>query len=302
MYKLASFPIRKRAVAALITVAIGYVFLTISSRLMSVGFGSITQVYMRLLGGSILSALVLRKSVRWDRLAKAPLTDYLILLLMGTIGYSVGVYFITLASLKTTLLNISVLLAVQPFIVMFYSLLVFREKIKPKLLIFLILSFLGVAIVSTKSFIPQLSHVGAGEIFVLLAAVCWGWYSICRRLLSKHFNTSEVTVVVMPIAFVSAFVFALIKQETFSVSSFFNWQVLLGLAIGSGLNLVSAQFENFAYANLELVFASQILLLENFFSPIFGWLLYNELVTLPQVIGALLIVASVYAANKIANT
>lgn len=254
---------------------------------------------MRLGGGSLLSLLILRKNIRWKQLVKAPKKDYLVLLIMGTVGYSLGVYFITLGALRTPLLDISVIQATLPFFVMIYAAIVLREKIRKNLIFFLLLSFLGVAVVATKSFIPILKNFGIGEFYVLLAAASWGWYSICRKLLSTYFNNSEITIIIMPIAFVSAFIFAIISHETVSLGSFLNPQVLLGLALGSGLNLVSAQFENFAFQQLEVVFASQILLLENFFAPFLGFLFYHELVSLPQFLGALLIVVGVYGANRL---
>ncbi len=292
---------KQLAILALIVVTIGFVFLSIAVRLMGNGFGPITQTYMRLGGGCLLSLIILRKNVRWKKLFHAPKKDYFILLFMGTVGYSLGVYFITLGALRASLLNISVLEATGPFFVMTYAAIVLKEKLNPKLLVFLLLSFVGVMIVATKSFIPILQNFGVGELFCLLAAAVWGWYSICRKLLSTYLNNSEITVLVLPIAFLSALIFAIIENEPFHVSALANPEVLLGLALGSGFNLVAAQFENFAFQQLEVVVASQIFLLENFFAPIFGFILYNELLVLPQVVGALLIITGVFGANILQN-
>lgn len=298
MAKQISHSKKRLAILALVIVALGYVFLNVAVRLMGNGFGPITQTYMRLGGGTLISAFILRKNIRWRKLLSAPKKDYLILFIMGTIGYSVGVYFITLGALQTPFLNISVIQATMPFIVMIYAAIVLREKLQKKLFLFLLISFLGVAIVSTNSFIPVLRNFSMGDLFVLLAAASWGWYSICRKLVSPFLNNSEITIIIMPIAFLSALLFAIFAREPFSVTSLFNPEVLLGLLLGSGLNLVSAQFENFGFQQLEVVAASQILLLENFFAPFLGYLFYHELVSFPEVVGALLIVSGVYLANK----
>lgn len=74
---------------------------------------------------------------------------------------------------------------------------------------------------------------------------------------------------------------------------------MLGLVLGSSLNIVCTFFENFAVKHLDSVFASQILLTENIFAFILGYLLYREQVTFQEFVGATIIIASVYGVNKL---
>ncbi len=286
------------AVFALMAVAASYTFLGIASRLLSEGFAPMTQVYLRLAGASLLTGVFFRTSIRWRHISKLPTRDYLPLLCMGTIGFSIAVYFITLGVLNTSLLNVAVILATMPFFSYILSVIFLRTSISPKQIALLLVSFIGVAIVATKSFTPRLTSFGKGEFFVLLSAITTAVFFIARKKLSSHLNNSEITLLVLSIASITSLFIASVLGESLSLVSFSNSHVLVGLMIGAGLNILVNKFEIFAFDHLDAGFGSQILMTENIFAPIFGFFLYREIVTVPELMGALLIIGSVYLSNK----
>src|SRR5258708_35086468 len=113
-------------------------------------------------------------------------------------------------------------------------------------------------------------------------------------MLSSHLSTVEISVVVMGIAFVSSFLSALFVKEQLSFAGFFNPVALLGLVLGGALNLVATTLETFAFRHINAVAGSQLLLLENVFAPIFGFVLYNEILLPVELFGALLVVSGVW--------
>jgi drug/metabolite transporter (DMT)-like permease len=222
-------------------------------------------------------------------------------LLMGVVGYGLSVYFITQGALHTKLINVAVIYSTVPFFTFFYSFVLLSKKPKSIQLLLLLFSFVGVAMVSTKSLLPQLTSIGIGELFVLLSAVCGAWYVIGRKLMTDTLNNYEISLLVMSIAFITTFSLALINKEHFSINSFSNVSVICGLLLGAGLNIVATLFENFGYKHLEAVFANQLLLSENVFALLFGYLFYQEIISFPEIIGSLLILMSVYITNKYIN-
>ncbi|MBI3577627.1 DMT family transporter [Candidatus Gottesmanbacteria bacterium] len=290
--------VKTLASLSLVAVAAGYVIMSVATRLLSHGFQPLTQVYLRLFLGLIIASLVFQKNIRPKALLSIPAKDYLPLLLMGVVGYALMVYFITLGALTTTLLSVSVVMATTPFFSFLYSYLVFKKPIKPVLLALSGLTLLGVTFIGAKSFVPALSNFGRGEVYVLIASACLAWFFVGRKMLSSHLNNSEITTVVMGIAAVSAFGLSLASGERLNLASFGNLSVLLGLVIGASFNVLATQFENFAFQHIEAGVGSQMLLLENVFAPIFGFFLYKEILTTPEIVGALLIVGSVFLANK----
>lgn len=290
---------RTLSIGFLVIVSASYTFLSIAARLLSEGFQPMTQVWLRIALGSLALTLILRKQLRWKHMLGMPVRDRWILLSMGTIGYSVAVYFVTLGAINAKLVNVSVIFASAPLFAYLYAYLFLKKPFDGKLLGLLLVSLLGIAVVATKSFVPLLAPFGVGEWYTLIATATMTWFFVGRKTLSAHLNTSEITIAVMAIAAVSGFLIALIRGETVALSAFANTHVLLGLAIGGFMNALVNPIEIYAFKHLDAVLGSQILLLETVFSLIFGFLFYAELATLPEFVGGLIIIGSVYIANKL---
>src|SRR5436305_1693079 len=95
--------IKQKAILALCIVAFCYTLLNVSVRLMSTGFGPFTQVYLRIALGFILTWLFFYKEVQPSKFLKINKKDWLLLILIGTLGYGLAVDFITLGVLQTKL-------------------------------------------------------------------------------------------------------------------------------------------------------------------------------------------------------
>ena len=291
---------KKLAVILLILCALGYSLLTISIRLMGKGLEPMTQVYLRVFLGFLISILFFRRKIDLGRFRKLKKKDVIALFLMGIVSYSVSVYFITLGALRTTLLNVAVVYSTVTFFAYFYSILVFKAKFKGTVVLLLLLTLTGIVFMSAKTFRPSFSNIGMGEVYVLLSAITLAWFGIGRKLISDKFNDQEITVASMLIAFVSAFILALLLGEKFALKDFLQLEVVIGLIIGAVINFLETYLQNFAFKHVNIVLGNQILLLESFFSLIFGYFFYRELFNLPVIAGALLVIGSIFVINKIA--
>lgn len=292
---------KRLAVWALVTVAVGYALLNLSIRLMDEGFGPITQTYLRILLGAVLAYFLFRKHIRPKVIRSISVRDTLVLLLMGVVGYSAGVAFITLGALNAKLVNVSVLTSTIPFFVAIYAFFVLRKRMKNAAVALLAVSFVGAAMVATKTFPPLLDAVGIGEIYVLLSAAAFAWYSVGRKMLSNQLNNYEISVLTMAVAAISSIVIAVVAGESLNMAAFLDPMVLVGLAIGVGFNIVASLFENFAFQHISVVAGSQLLLLENAIAPLLGYFLYAEVFGWYEAIGALLIIGSVIASVRLAK-
>ncbi len=290
---------RSLSIGFLVIVSAAYTLLSVGSRLLAEGFQPMTQVYMRVALGTCALLILLRKNIRWNNFRALSTRDIWILLSMGTLGYSVAVYFVTLGALNAKLVNVAIIFASVPFFSYVYSAVFLKKPIDFKLTALLFVSFIGISFVATKSFVPHLTAFGIGEWFTLLATATMAWFYVGRKLLSSRLNTSEITIAVMSIAVISGIGLALIRGETFSLTAFTNPHVLLGLAIGGFMNALVNPIEIFAFKHLDAVIGSQILLLENVFALIIGYLIYAETITFPELIGGLIVVGCVYVANRL---
>jgi len=290
--------LRLKAICALVGVAFLYASMNVAVRFLHQGFDTFTQIYLRIGFGFVIGLSVFGKKIRIRIIQKTSLKDWLILFMMGFGGFGMFVYFVTLGALEAKLLNISVILGVAPLFTYLYSLVFFKEKIKPIIIFFLFLSLIGISFIAGKSYGFSLSQFGRGEFYVLVSAALLGLFFIGRRMLSKHLNNTEITLITMGIACVTNLIFALGYKEPFVLQNVLNPIVMAGLVIGGFGNILSTKFETFAFQHIHPVIGSQILLSENIFSLFLGLFLYRELFGMPEFIGSALVIVSVYFANK----
>lgn len=289
--------VKTKAIIALLFVSLSYTLLGVGARMMGEGFGPLTQVYVRVAVGALLAILLFSRKIRWQNILNTPRKDYVGLILMGAVGYGLSVYFITEGVLRTTLLTVSVIYSTFPFFTYLYSALVFKRKLDWRLVGLIVISFWGVMMIAGRTVLPKFDALSIVALYVALSAATGAWYVIGRKLISNHLKQEELTVVIMTIATITILSGALITGEGMSWNAFSMLPVLIGLAIGAVLNLVSTYLDNFAFKILDEVFASQLLLSENIFAIFIGVVLYHERVYPIELLGALIICGSVFFSN-----
>ena len=123
------------------------------------------------------------------------------------------------------------------------ALVVFRERISPRL-------WLGIGLVTLSSILLSVEDVGslslsAGSLLVLLACVCWGFENNCTRMLS---GSDPVQIVVLKGIFsgLGALIVALLSGESFPAPGSAGMALALGF-VAYGLSIVF-----YIYAQREL--------------------------------------------------
>lgn len=286
------------AFLALAFVALGYSLSSVAIHFLSGGFGPFTQVYLRIGIAFLLSLAVFGREIKVQKLLNISKKDWLLLILMGTVGYGLAVDCVTLGVLNTKLLNVAVMSSNVPIFTFIYSIFFLRKHTNKILFILITLSIYGVFVIATKSFIPSINSFGIGEFYSLLFAAGIGCYSICRRFISKNINSREITVIVIFFAFISSFLVAMFMGEKLSVVGFSKPIVLLGLLMGVFFNFINTHLENFSFQYIKPAIGTQLLLLENVFAPLLGFIIFHEKVTSIEFMGGLIIISCVILANK----
>ncbi|MBI5151646.1 MAG: DMT family transporter [Candidatus Pacebacteria bacterium] len=289
---------KTRAMVMLMISALCYALLNVVARLLNLGFEPMTQTYLRIFLGAVVVGMIFSRKIRWSRLSHIPKQDWIYLTIIGVLGYGLMVYFISMGAIRAKLLNVAVVYATITMFTYLYSLIFFRKKFRWSIMIILFISLFGVAVLASKSYIPQLDHFGIGELFVLISAAMGAWYAVARKKLSTYLNNAEISFIVMSIASIATFLLALISGESFSFSSFSIPGVFIGLLLGATLNIISTYAENYAFQHIDAVVGNQMLLSENIFALVLGLTLYKEVVTPPELVGAVIIVGSVYVMNR----
>jgi drug/metabolite transporter (DMT)-like permease len=295
---LMKLSVKQLAVLSLCFVAFCFVLLGVVTRMMNEGVGPFMQVYTRI-GGAFLLALVLfYKKISFHKLKHISSKDWFLLTIMGSIGYGLAVIFVTFSILHTKLLNVAVISSTVPFFALLYVSVITKKSISPLQILFLIISFIGVYLIATKSLSLVIHSFGLGELYALLFAAGSGAFVVSRKFISKNLSNPEITVIIIFIAFISSFLGAMVMGEPLDFSGFSNPFVALGLVMGIILNVTTTQLQNFSFQKLNAVAGSQLLLLQNVFAPILGLLLYKETILPIEFLGAVLILIGVFGYYK----
>lgn len=289
------------AIMSLVLVALGYAALSVVVRLLDTAFEPSLGVALRVAGGLLLLLAIFRTKINFKKVKTIPSKDWRYLLLMGAVGYAMGVYFVSLAALKTSLFSVAVTTSTVPIFSYALSLLVLRQKFDARIMLLAITSVLGVSLVAGNGTLKGIP-LGSGEFYGLLFALGIAVFIVGRQKLSNHLNTPEISAVVMAIAAATALLLAFADGKLgIEAGKILTWQVAVGLLLGSSLNVVATVFETYATKVLSAVMAAQLLLTESVFGFIIGYLFYEEQAALASGAGALIVIASVYVTNRVQN-
>ena len=204
-----------------------------------------------------------------------------------------------LASLEHDV-NVSVIFSTVPIFVYLLAIIFLKRKWRYLVTGVLIISIWGVGVLSSGQLIPTLSSFGIGDFWVLLAAFFEAIWYLGIKLMENKLNSREITVIAQGIACITIFMLALrIGESLPQFSDFQSWQVIAGLLIGVLMNIIAPLLTIFAFKHLDEVFASQLFLSENIFALFVGYFFYGEMIGLISLLGAGIVVASVYKMNKL---
>ncbi len=286
-------PDRKKGILALITVTIFYASAGAVLRYLSYSFGLYQQIYLRTFIGLLLGFIFFRK-VDYGKLSKISVKEWLLL----TVRTASNVLAATLwvyATPITKLANIAFIDSLPLTAVL--SFLFVLEKASWKKVVWVAMSFLGVFVVSVKN-LSNLGSFGFGELVVFISGFFFAFRNISRRWQSKLLNDQEISQIMFAIGIVVLFFMSIAVGEkmAFPPMNILLWALLL---FGGIIMFANIYLTNYGFASVPAVLGNNILNLEGIFALGIGFLFYGEISTLRELLGGVLIIASVVKMNQI---
>ena len=175
--------------------------------------------------------------------------------------------------------------------------LILKERITAKKILYIVLSFVGVFIISINNFSDIFSW-GRGEMLALLSSFFVSLSIILRKYQTKLLNNLEITQIMLFVAFLLLFATSLLSKEGLATNNW-NWTIFLVVVIAGFLNVMMVFFTNFGFEHVKTSIASNILTLEMFFAVLIGFLFFREIPSLKEIFGGVLILFSVVQMNKL---
>ena len=185
-----------------------------------------------------------------------------------------------------------------PIFISIVAVLVFKNKITKRQILYLITGFVGIYFVSF-GFNNAISELNLGALLALLASVSYGFAAnIVQPLIKKH-GSLKTLKIALRYATIISFVLLIINSgpsvPTYNISLF--PMLLLGVG-SSGIAFLS--FYNLI-DDVGTVAGSITVYIIPIFSTIFGFIFLNETTQIIQLIGILIVIISAFLFSRIKN-
>ncbi|MCK3658490.1 RhaT protein [Pasteurellaceae bacterium Pebbles2] len=265
-------------------------------KLLSNAIPPITLTYIRWLPALIiLATLFYRPTKQAFRTIKSAAGVMWSLGVLGVILFPATLY----QGLKTaSVLNASLYLAVVPVLVILLNRWVFKEKIKPLILLGAIISLIGVVWLLSQGELQRLAHlhINQGDLWTMSSAISWAIYCCIIRLRPTNIsNTAFLTALVgfgvLTITPFFLYEFWQSSAEILKNLTALQWAGTAYLVIGP--SILSYAFWNFGIA---IVGSAKGAVMTNFtpiFAAFFSILILNEEIQPFHIISAILIIAGI---------
>jgi len=274
--------------------ALSFVLMGVWIRMMEGSFSVNQQIFWRLFLASLMAWIVFGKLFNKNIFSQIKNKDWLIYITRSLLNYSVGVYLFTIAILNTNLAVVSFISSLP--IMGLIGWILFREKLDRRALPFVLISVIGLYLVSGingSDFV-----ISIGILAAILSTLGFDISYLMVRYHPKKLNNFHNTTLILSFSWVVPLILILSSGEQILPKNL-SQVALFGLLASVIFNIIGLYTLNYVFKNLKAYVAGNILLLEGVFAIIIGFLFYNERLNIEEIIGALLIVFCAYMISRL---
>ena len=280
---------------AILTVVVWGSCYVLTKNLLRVGFTptQITPIRMVL---AYVALLVMR-----PKFLRLPLRDELTFVLIGIMGGSFYFFLQNTALDHTLAANVSILVSLSPIFTVLLAQFFSRRNEKLGMFVYIgsLVAIAGVVLVVLNGSLNF--HLNPlGDLLALCAGIAWAVYSILIKKYTEQYDNFIVTRRVMLWAFITGVPLMLLTSGMPDLRPLFTQTdaLLSWLFLGILGNAVCFAIWNIAFRQLGVVVTNNYLYASPFVTMVVGWLLLDEKISLMGVIGAVLITAGVFLAQR----
>jgi len=283
---------KKLAITVAVVEALLFVILSVSVRLMGKSFSIPQQMFVRLLGASLLCIILFYPKIKNIKLSEISVIEWFIYIARSFIYYGLSVTLITYALLHTTLGIVSFASSLPIMGLLGY--LYYKEKFNLKIIPIILLSVVGLALLSKINLSDF--KLNSGLIAALGSLLFFDTAFLMVRLHNKKYTNYQNTAIILAFSWLVPLITLLVQHKRLWPAHV-SLEAYIGLGISIILNVANLFFINYIFSNLKAFVAGNILLLEGVFALIIGYIFFNEGVDLLQVVGVLIILGSTVAVS-----
>lgn len=291
------FSEKTKGALALVILTVIYGGVGVMTRYLNLHFPILQQIYLRLFFAILLGFMFFRNKIDPEKLFKITVKEWFLIFSRVIAIFLLGSPLWVAGANMAKLANVGFIDSLP--LTATFSLVLGLEKFTTKKVIFVLLSFLGVVILSIKDF-GNLISIGMGEYLILISGVFFAYRNFSRKWHTKLLNDAEITQIMLILGFTFVLVASLFAGERLT---FINWNfnLVLVLIIGGFIMIANIFLSNYGFSRISPVFGNNILNMEVVFAFMFGYLFYGEVISVRELLGGILIMISVVKMNQMKN-
>lgn len=275
-----------RGFLALVLLALIYGLTGIFARYFSTHLGVFEQWYLRFLVALIVTVIVFHRKIDYRKFRHISRTEWIVMLVRGIVGF-VGALWLYAESTHYTTIGSVAAMQIVPTTALL-GILIFHEKVSRTLLGLIVLSFAGAAIVALQDVVHL--KFGVGEVMSLVSGALFSLSLVLRKKQTGELNNYELVFGVTAIALVGNYLLNIAVGGNWTPATHIITPTLgLLLIVAGALSALMSLLANYGFEHVKATTATVILNLELVFGAVFGYLLYREVLTPRQTLGALII-------------
>ena len=273
-------------IIALVLLTVIYGFTAVMARFFSESVGIFEQWYLRFLIALLIMLVVFRKKIKLAKFMQASSTELWLVVVRGFVGFVVAAGLYALSTQLATIGSVSVMQVVPTTALL--GVLLLHERVNKKVLSLIGLSFLGAVLVALRN-IGDL-HFGLGEIVSLISGALFSLTFVLRKKQTGELNNYELAFGTTVVGFLGNYILAAIFENA-AIPDKQVFDSSLGLLfIGAGvLSVAMSLLSSYGFEHVKATTAAVILDMELVFGVVLGYLIYQEILTPIQSVGAAII-------------
>lgn len=203
--------------------------------------------------------------------------------------------FFNVSLVKTSIANTNLLTNMTAFIIVPVSYFIFKEKVPKFYLVGLIISIIGVVILILGKANPTKSNY-IGDLCAITACIFYSLYILTTYKLRDRMSSSAILFIGAFGTIITLFVVASLTEGIQVPNTLNEWGLLLGFSLCMqviGQNLL-AHCQGKIAVNLSIA----ITLLQPVFAAIYSFILFDEKLSITEIIGMAIVILGVYICKR----
>lgn len=288
---------RTKSIYALILLCFLYASMGVFARYLSTSLLVLQQVYLRVFAAFVIGLIAFWPHINISKIQEISAKEWGLLYIRALFFYVLGVSLFTQAIILAKYANVS-LIGSLPLTALFGYILL-KDKLSLSKVIFLLSASFGGILIGVND-LTQLSVWGRGEMIALLSTIFVSLSYIMRRLHTSLLNNREITLIMFMMAAITLVIVSLVNGDGIpQPTSVWQPDLVMVIATAGLFNVLALFLVNYGFSNIDTALASNILTLEIVFALAIGFFLYEEIPSIKELMGGLVIVTSVIAMNQI---